>query len=65
MDYTNSAGVVEFSRGSSTQYMSAGTIDYDWASFGVTYNVTLTVRSTSGVQLARYRAGVATQMSTD
>jgi hypothetical protein len=65
MDYTNSAGVVEFSRGTSTQYMSTGTIDDDWAKFSSNYTVSLTVRSSSGLVLAQNKAGVATKKPKD
>src|SRR5947209_2224645 len=44
MTYTNgNTGVVDFSRSSSTAYMSSGTIDEDWAAFSTPYTVTLTV----------------------
>ena len=65
MNYTNSAGVVEFSRGTSTQYMSTGTIDYDWGKFATTYKVSLTVRSSAGTLMAQTSAGVTTKQPKD
>ena len=66
MDYTNNATkVVEFSRGSSTRYMSTGTIDYDWGSFATTYTVSLIVKSSTGTIMAQTSAGVTTKRPKD
>ena len=62
MTYTNgTTGLVDFARGSSTQYMSSGTIDEDWADFSTAYTVTLTVTDASGVVLDSRSAVVTTK----
>ena len=63
MTYTNgNTGVVDFSRGSSTAYMSSGTIDEDWAAFSTPYTVALTVTDPStGAVLASQSAVVTTK----
>ena len=49
MTYTNgTTGAVDFARSSSTQFMSNGTIDEDWAAFSTPYTVTLTVTDATG-----------------
>ena len=65
LDYTNKAtGIVEFSRGTSTAYMSTGTIDYDWGSFSSNYDVSLKV-TLNGKPMASINAGVATKKPKD
>ena len=63
MTYTNgNTGAVDFSRGSSTAYMSSGTIDEDWAAFSTPYTVTLTVTDPgTGAVLASQSALVTTK----
>ena len=62
MTYTNgNTGAIDFSRGSSTAYMSSGTIDEDWAAFSTPYTVTLTVTDPSGTVLATRSALVTTK----
>ena len=65
MRYTNPLGVVEFSRGSSTLYMSFGTIDDDWAKFSTSYLVTLKVTNPGGVEVARSTTLVLTKAAKD
>ena len=63
MTYTNgNTGVVDFARGTSTNYQSSGTIDEDWAAFSTPYTVTLTVTDPStGDVLASQSALVTTK----
>ena len=62
MTYTNgTTGLVDFARGSSTQYMSSGTIDEDWAAFTTAYTVTLTVTDSTGATLDSRSAVVTTK----
>jgi len=62
MTYTNgTTGNVDFARGSSTQYMSSGTIDEDWAAFSTPYTVTLNVTDASGATVASRSAVVTTK----
>ena len=62
MTYTNgTTGTVDFARGSSTQYMSSGTIDEDWAAFSTSYTVKLTVTDSNGVVLTSRSAVVTTK----
>ena len=62
MSYTNgNTGNVDFVRGSSTQYMSSGTIDEDWAAFSTPYTVTLNVTDASGTSVAMRSAVVTTK----
>jgi hypothetical protein len=62
MSYTNGAtGVVDFARTGSTQYMSSGTIDEDWAAFSTPYTVTLTVTDASGTVVTSRSAIVTTK----
>src|SRR3954451_12119199 len=64
MTYTNgTTGVVDFSAGSSTAYMSSGTIDEDWAAFSTPYTVALTVTDpNTGDVLASTSAVVTTKV---
>src|SRR3954453_10760971 len=64
MTYTNgTTGVVDFSAGSSTPYMSSGTIDEDWAAFSTPYTVALTVTDpNTGDDLASTSAVVTTKV---
>jgi len=63
MTYTNgTTGLVDFARGSSTQYMSSGTIDEDWAAFSTAYTVTLTVTDGSGAVVDSRSAVVTTKV---
>ena len=62
MSYTNgTTGIVEFARGSSTQYMPSGTIDEDWAAFSTSYTVRLTVTDAGGAVLDTRSAVVTTK----
>ena len=62
MTYTNNnTGQVDFSRSSSTAYMSAGTIDEDWAALSTPYTITLTVTDSSGVVIDTRSAAVTTK----
>ena len=62
MTYTNgTTGAVDFARGSSTAYMTSGTIDEDWAAFSTTYTVALTVTDAAGNVLATRSAPVTTK----
>lgn len=62
MTYTNgNTGAIDFSRGTSTAYMSNGTIDEDWAAFSTPYTVTLTVTDPSGTVLDTRSALVTTK----
>lgn len=65
MDYTDPNGVVVFSRSTSTQYMSSGVIDEDWADFSTTYNVSLTVSASDGSTLASTSGLVTTKAPKD
>ena len=62
MTYTNgNTGAVDFARSSSTQYMTSGTIDEDWAAFSTPYTVALTVYDNSGNVLDSRSAIVTTK----
>ena len=62
MTYTNgTTGAVDFARSSSTQYMSSGTIDEDWAAFSTAYTVSLTVTDNTGAVLDSRTAVVTTK----
>ena len=62
MTYTNgNTGAVDFSRASSSAYMSNGTIDEDWAAFSTPYTVTLTVTDQTGTVLDARSALVTTK----
>lgn len=62
MTYTNgTTGAVDFARSSSTQYMSNGTIDEDWAAFSTPYTVTLTVADAAGTVYDTRSAVVTTR----
>lgn len=49
MTFTNNnTGLVEFSRATSTIYMTSGVIDYDWGQFSTPYTVKLTLTDANG-----------------
>lgn len=66
MSYTNNnTGEVEFTRGTSTMYMTSGVIDYDWAGFSTPYTVKLVVTDSTGNVLSVRSEVVTTKKAKD